>query len=109
MPYLHLKKNGFQQNDLVLVYKSMIRPIAEYCSSVFYSMITASDSLEIERIKMQALKTIFGWRKSYSELLARSRLERLDDRREAACVSFAKKASENPRLQYCMVSETSSS
>ena len=56
----HLKKNGFKQNDLVLVYTSMIRPVAEYCSSVFCSMTSASDSLEIERIQMQALKTIFG-------------------------------------------------
>ena len=78
----------------------MIRPLAEYCSSVFYSMITASDSLEIERIQMQALKTIFGWRASYRELLARSGLERLDDRREAAFLEFAKKASENPRFLH---------
>ena len=62
-------------------------------------MITASESLEIERIQMQALKTIFDWKSSYRALLARSGLERLDDRREAAFVSFAKKASENPRFQ----------
>ena len=76
----------------------MIRPIAEYCSSVFFSMLTVSDSLEIERIQMQALKTIFGWRVSYKDLLIKSGLERLDVRREAAFLEFAKKASENPHF-----------
>ena len=61
-------------------------------------MLTASDSLEIERIQMQALKTIFSWMFSYKELLAKSGLECLDIRREAAFLEFAKKASENPRF-----------
>ena len=76
----------------------MIRPIAEYCSNVFYSMLTISDSLEIERIQMQALKTIFDWRVSYKDLLVKSSLECLDVRREVAFLEFAKKASENPRF-----------
>ena len=71
-------------------YKSMIRPIAEYCSSVFFSMLTASDSLELERVQMQALKGIYGWRKSYRELLALSDVGRLDDRRETAFIELAK-------------------
>ena len=32
----HLKRNGLKKNDLTLVYKTMIRPLAEYCSSVFF-------------------------------------------------------------------------
>ena len=69
----------------------MIRPVAEYCSSVFYSMISQSDSLELERIQMQALKGIFGWRLSYSKLLEKSGLERLDVRRENRFLELAKK------------------
>ena len=76
----------------------MIRPIAEYCSNVFYSMLTISDSLEIERIQMQALKTIFDWRVSYKDLLVKSGLECLDVRREVAFLEFAKKASKKPRF-----------
>ena len=92
----HLRRNGFGQEQLVLVYKSMTRPLAEYCSSVFFSMITASDSLELERLQMQALKGIFGWRFSSRELLQKSGLDRLDCRRENAFLELAKKLSESP-------------
>ena len=87
----HLKINGFKQNELVRVYKMMIRPVAEYCSSVFHSMITQSDSLELERIQMQALKRIYGWRLSYSTLLEKSGVERLDERRKNRFLELAKK------------------
>ena len=45
----HLKQNGFTNSNLVLVYKSMIRPLVEYCSSVYHSLITTSDSLELAK------------------------------------------------------------
>ena len=56
----HLKRNGFCQADLVKVYTTMIRPVSEYCSSVYNSLITQSDSNELEKIQMQALKGIYG-------------------------------------------------
>ena len=93
----HLKKNGFEKDELVKVYQTMIRPIAEYCSSVFHTLITQSDSLELERIQMQALKVIFGCKWSYSELLEKSGLEKLHVRREAAFVRLAVKMSESAR------------
>ena len=52
----NLKKHGFSQKDLVHVYKSMIRPVAEYCAPVFHTLNTAADSNEPERLQMQALK-----------------------------------------------------
>ena len=91
----HLKKNGFTNENLVLVYKSMIRPLVEYCSCVYHSLITLSDSLELDRLQMQALKTIFGWRLSYRSLLEKSGLERLCTRREAAFHLLAKEMSES--------------
>ena len=62
----------------------MIRPVAEYCSSVYHALITGVDTLEMERIQMQALKAIFGWWNSYSKLLELSGVDRLQDRREEA-------------------------
>ena len=76
----------------------MIRPVAEYCSSVFHSMITESDSNELERIQMQALKGIFGWQISYRKLLELSGLERLDTRRKENFVKLAEKMSHNLRF-----------
>ena len=76
----------------------MIRPVAEYCSSVYHALITEADSHELERIQMQALKVIFGWDLSYAKLLERSGVERLADRRETSFLKLAKKMSENRRF-----------
>ena len=54
-------------------------------------MITQADSLELERVQMQALKGIYGWRLSYSSLLLKSGLERLDICRERRFLELAKK------------------
>ena len=54
-------------------------------------MVTQADSLELERIQMQALKGIYGWHLSYSSLLLKSGLERLDTRRERRFIELAKK------------------
>ena len=93
----NLKKKGFKQADLLAVYISMIRPVAEYCHVVFASMITKRDSEELERIQAQALKSIYGWKISYRKLLLRSGLDRLDTRRHNAFLEFAKKLSSNSR------------
>ena len=94
----HLKRNGFSQSDLVRVYQAMVRPVAEYCSPVFHTMITASDSHELERIQMQALKGIFGWQISYSKLLEMSGLDRLDVRRESRFIKLATKMADSNRF-----------
>ena len=76
----------------------MVRPIAEYCSSVFHPMITGSDNNELERIQMQALKAINVWRLSYRELLEMSGLEQLSARRAAYFEELAKKMSTSTRF-----------
>ena len=37
---IHLRTFGFTQTELVKVYKTMVRPIAEYCAPVFHSQMT---------------------------------------------------------------------
>ena len=36
----HLRRNGFKPNELVRVYVSMVRPVAEYCSNIYGPLIT---------------------------------------------------------------------
>ena len=72
-----LRQNGFSQSNLVRVYTAMIRPVSEFCSLVFHSMLTEAHSLELDRLQMQALKVIFDWKNSYGRLLELSGLERL--------------------------------
>ena len=47
---------------------------------------------------MQALKGIFGWKLSYSTLLEKSNLERLDIRRENCFLELAKKMQQSSRF-----------
>ena len=95
------RRNGFKQSELVKVYQSMIRPVAEYCSAIFHALITDADSWELERIQTQVLKRIFGWKLSYSCLLESSGLERLDVRKEECFVKLGKKMSESGRHAHC--------
>ena len=78
----------------------MIRPVAEYCSSVYHSLITEADSHELEREQMQALKGIYSWNISYSKLLELSGLDELSVRREEAFMKLAIKMSESNRYAY---------
>ena len=94
----HLKKNGFKQGELLTVYKTIICPVAEYCSTVYQALITDADTNELERIQMQALKCIYGWNLSYEKLLEKSGIEGLSVRREASFIKLAIKMRESARF-----------
>ena len=46
----HLHHRGFSQEDLLKVYKSTILPCHDYCSSVFHSSLTLSQTVVLERL-----------------------------------------------------------
>jgi hypothetical protein len=94
----HLRTFGFDENELVAVYKSLVRSVIEYCSVVYHSMLTSEQSIKIERLQLQALKCIYGIDISYAKMLAKSGLERLDSRRTAACRKFALKCVASDRF-----------
>ena len=78
----------------------MIMPVAEYCSSVYHSLITEADGHELERVQMQALKGIYSWNISYSKLLELSGLDKLSVRQEEAFMKLAIKMSESNRYAH---------
>ena len=84
---------------LTLVYASYIRPLIEYAGVVYDSMLTQGQSENIERLQATALKTIWGWNKSYVEVLQLAGIPRLDERRSTAVTNFAKKASQSERYK----------
>ena len=59
-------------------------------------MLTKQQENALEIVQKKCLRCIFGYNKSYNELLAESELEPLKVRRSAAFLRFARKASENP-------------
>ena len=88
----HLGHNGFNQDDLLRVYTSIILPIHDYCSSVYTSSLTAKQEAELERLQALALKSIYGYEYSYRQLLASTGLLSLKERRSNKLDKFAMKA-----------------
>ena len=93
-----LAGSGFNEKERLQVYTTMLRPIIEYSSVVYNSMLTAEQEEELERVQTRALKSIYGHVYSGTKLLEMSGLRTLKERREAASLKFAIKTSENPRF-----------
>ena len=94
----HLHHNGFNQTELLAVYRSCILPVLDYCSNVYNSSLTLSQSIVLERLQAKALKAIYGYDPSYRELVELSGLTTLRARREARELSFATKCANSARF-----------
>ena len=88
---IHLKQNQFTEAELLKVYKTIIRPIAEYCAPVFHSMLTDQQDEQLERLQSTALRYIYGYGPSYAALRELSGLPTLRQRRIDLCDKFAGK------------------
>ena len=96
----HLKRVQIPIEKLIRIYCALVRPLFDYASVVYHSMLTANQTNDLERLQANALRTIFGWNKSYRECLAKSKLETLHARRYDACKSFAAKNVSNARFPH---------
>ena len=63
-------------------------------------MLTRQQENDLENIQKKSLRCIFGYKKSYAELLAESGLSTLKSRREAAVLKFAGKTLKNPVYRH---------
>ena len=79
-------------NDLMKIYKAVIRAGVEYCSVVYHSLIPEYMAAKLERVQIQAMKIIHGRNLDYKQLLDSGQLEVLEERRENAVRKFAIKA-----------------
>ena len=96
----HLAHHGLSEEDLFNVYKASIRPVHDYCSVVFSSSLTSTQSNALKRLQAKALKNIYGYEHSYSSLLQRTGITSLKVRRDNRVLKFARKAAENPRYAH---------
>ena len=87
----HLREAGFNKEELVRVYKIVVRPVHDYLCVVYHPMLTEDQDERLERIQSQALKSIFGWRIPYAELRRLADVPTLRDWRVELCDSFASK------------------
>ena len=90
----HLKKYGMTNSELVQVYCSLIRSVVEFCAVVYGPMLTMEQADRLEHLQSQSLKVIYGFDKSYRQVLELSGLAKLSARREQAIEKFAVKSKE---------------
>ena len=55
-----LKRAGMSTGDLLCIYKSVIRPVAEYACPAWHSSLTVEQSNRIESFQKRALKIIMA-------------------------------------------------
>ena len=92
------KFSNFTKNKVHLmhIFKSQVRSVLEYCSTVWHSSLTESDSKDIERIQKAAVKLMMGKNyEGYSNSLKFLNLDSLYERREKVALKFAKKSIKN--------------
>ena len=87
---IHMRHHYYSEAELVLAYKSLVRPIAEYCSVVYHSMLTDKMDEEVERLQATALRIIYGYGVLYVKMREMSGLETLRQRRIDAADKFAR-------------------
>ena len=107
------KKNGFKrmqlykaasftksQQDLKSIYLTYIRSALEQSAVVWHSSLTSKNRKDLERVQKAAVKVIMGSNyTTYKEGLQDLKIQTLDDRREALCLSFGKKCLKNEKVK----------
>ena len=95
----NLKNSGFTTEELVQVYKTLIRPIADYACAVYHSSLTDEQDETLDKLQNHALKCIFG-PLSGRKLRDLAGVTTLRERRETICDKFASKLVSNPLLIF---------
>ena len=64
----HLKRAKIDYNVILKVYCTMLRPLLEYCAVVYNPMLNNDQVDRLERLQRVALRVIYGFELSYSDL-----------------------------------------
>ena len=95
----HLRRVGFNQDELVKIYKSTIRPTADYLDVVYHSLLTDEQDEALENAQLGALRAIFDYKISGRKLRELANTETLRARRVQHCDNFANKCLSSSRFQ----------
>lgn len=94
----HLIKANLNTVTLVKTYCSMLRPILEFSSNVFHTMLTEDMSEKIERCQRRIMKLIYGLETDYKSALEKSGIKPLKTRRQELFEKFTRKMSRSDRF-----------
>ena len=96
---VHFKRANINCDVLCRVYQIMLRPLLEYCHVIYNSMLSKEQSEKLESLQKRALKIVYGFGFTYEDLLTKAGMQKLQERREDACLKFAKKLSSSDRFR----------
>ena len=94
----NLKRSGLYVNDLKTCYVSLIRPIFDYTSMVYNSLLTREQVKKLEWLQKRALRILLGNSMKYEAMLSKMDLENLEDRRASLVTRFLDKTLERGRF-----------
>ena len=85
--------------EILALYKSMVRPVAEFAAPAYHSLLNASQTGMLEQLQARAMKIIFGWNVSYRTALLETNTPRLEERRQQLVEKFAQKCVKEERFK----------
>lgn len=101
------KRAGVSKSDMLAIYRSLIRPVLEYCCAVWHTNLPQYLHDHIESFQRRVVKLICGFDLSYDQCLKELKIETLFDRRLAICKKFFKDiSSPNHRLHSLLPART---
>ena len=77
---LHLREYGFNDEELAKVYRTIVRPVADYCSVVYHPMLTDKQDEALERCQSHSLRCIYGMNISSAKMRRRAGVTTLRQR-----------------------------
>ena len=102
-----LKRSSMSEGDLLNIYKTVLRPSAEYSSIVYNTLIPEYISDKLETVQRPAMKIIFGYNVDFGKLVEEGKIETLKKRREYNSLKFALKAANSGRFGKLWFEENS--
>lgn len=94
-----LNSIGLDKSDCIGFYTTYVRPIIEYTSPTYHSMLNAGQRSRIEKLQCRVMKIVEGLDVPYGEALINAGLESLGSRRAQAFSRFAIKTANDHRFQ----------
>ena len=88
---INLRKAGMKREKLFRLYASFVRPVIETNNVIYHSMLTRTQSKEIERLQKLVVRLCFGFGMGYRDTITNQEIRTLEGRREDAVKRFVGK------------------
>ena len=103
---IHLRNFGFNEEELAKVYKSIVRPVANYCPVVYHPMLTDRLDEQLDQCQLHPHRCIYRPGVSYAEMRRRAGISTLRQRRIDQSDKFVATCAKSSRFTYWFPAKT---